>query len=147
MKQVIIREVVSSDEAILIKLIEQLGYSITLSELQANIELCLSDKHYNIFVAEIQDEICGFIGLITARWLHRNGSWAKVLALVVDEEQRGAKIGSQLLNFAENYAKAQGCDKIELTSGLHRHQSGAHKFYRNHGYQSDLTQYFMKKLS
>ncbi|TXJ03369.1 MAG: N-acetyltransferase [Neisseriales bacterium] len=71
----------------------------------------------------------------------------KVSALVVDDEQRGAKIGSQLLNFAENYAKAQGCDKIELTSGLHRRQSGAHKFYRNHGYQSDLTQYFMKKLS
>jgi GNAT superfamily N-acetyltransferase len=146
-KQVIIREVVSSDAAVLIKLIEQLGYSITLSELQANIELCLNDKHYSIFVAEVQDEICGFIGVVIARWLHRDGAWAKVLALVVDEEQRGAKIGSELLNFAENYAKTQGCDKIELTSGLHRRQSGAHKFYLSHGYQSDLTQHFMKKLS
>ena len=147
MKQVIIRKVIPSDVTVLVKLIEQLGYSITLSELQANIELCLSDKHYSIFVAETQGEIYGFIGLITASWLHRNGSWAKVLALVVDEEQRGAEIGSQLLNFAENYAKTQGCDKIELTSGLHRRQSGAHKFYLSHGYQSDLTQYFMKKLS
>ncbi len=148
MKQAtIIRKVVSSDELELIKLIEQLGYSITLSELQANIELCLRDKHYSIFVAEFQDKICGFIGVVIARWLHRSGSWAKVLALVVDEQQRGTKIGTRLLNFAENYARAQGCDKIELTSGLHRRQTGAHKFYLSHDYQGDLTQYFVKKLS
>lgn len=67
--------------------------------------------------------------------------------MVVDEQQRGAKIGSRLLNFVENYAKAQGCDKIELTSGLHRRQTGAHKFYLSHDYQGDLTQYFVKKLS
>ena len=76
MKQVIIRKVIPSDVTILIKLIEQLGYSITLSELQANIELCLSDKHYSIFVAETQGEICGFIGVVIARWLHCNGAWA-----------------------------------------------------------------------
>lgn len=45
---------------------------------------------------------------------------------LVDERQRGRKIGSQLLMFAENYVKALGCDKIELVSGLHRRQSGAH---------------------
>jgi GNAT superfamily N-acetyltransferase len=48
------------------------------------------------------------------------------LSVVVDERQRGRKIGSQLLMFAENYVKALGCDKIELVSGLHRRQSGAH---------------------
>lgn len=113
----------------------------------ANIEMYLNDSQYKIFITEIKQEVCGFIGLITARWLHRNGSWAKVLALVVDEQQRGLKIGSQLLTFAENYVKALGCDKIELVSGLHRRQSGAHQFYLNHGYQSDVTQYFVKKLS
>ena len=45
---------------------------------------------------------------------------------LVDERQRGRKIGSQLLMFAENYVKALGCDKIELVSGLHRRQSWAH---------------------
>lgn len=45
---------------------------------------------------------------------------------LADERQRGRKIGSQLLMFAENYVKALGCDKIELVSGLHRRQSGAH---------------------
>jgi len=48
------------------------------------------------------------------------------LSLVVDERQRGRKIGGQLLMFAENYVKALGCDKIELVSSLHRRQSGAH---------------------
>jgi GNAT superfamily N-acetyltransferase len=45
---------------------------------------------------------------------------------LADERQRGRKIGSQLLMFAENYVKALGCDKIELVSGLHRRQSWAH---------------------
>ena len=147
MKQVIIRDVLSSDTAALVVLSYQLGYSINQAEMLANIELCHNSSHYKIFVAELEHKICGFIGLTVARWLHRNGSWAKILALIVDEQQRGAKIGSQLLNFAENYAKTQGCDKIELTSGLHRRQSGAHKFYLEHGYQCDLTQYFMKKIS
>jgi len=48
------------------------------------------------------------------------------LSVVVDERQRGRKIGSQLLMFAENYVKALGYDKIELVSGLHRRQSVAH---------------------
>lgn len=147
MKSVIIREVMPNDTLRLVELSRQLGYSINLAEMQANIEMCLNDSQYKIFITEIKQEVCGFIGLITARWLHRNGSWAKVLALIVDERQRGLKIGSQLLTFAENYVKALGCDKIELVSGLHRRQSGAHKFYLNHGYQSDVTQYFVKKLS
>jgi GNAT superfamily N-acetyltransferase len=146
-KSVIIREVMPNDALRLVELSRQLGYSISVSEMQANIEMCLNDSQYKIFITEIKQEVCGFIGLITARWLHRNGSWAKVLSLVVNEQQRGLKIGSQLLTFAENYVKAQGCDKIELVSGLHRRQSGAHQFYLNHGYESDLTQYFVKKLS
>lgn len=147
MKQVIIREVISSDTVVLVELSHQLGYSISLADMQANIELCLNDKHYKIFVAEFEREVCGFIGLAVAHYLHCSGSWAKVLALIIDEQRRGAKIGSQLLNFAENYAKTRGCDKIELTSGLHRRETGAHEFYFNHGYQGDLTQYFVKKLS
>lgn len=147
MKSVIIREVMPNDTLRLVELSRQLGYSITLAEMQINIELCLNHQDYKMFVAELEQQVYGFIGLIIARWLHRNGGWAKVLALIVDERQRGQKIGSQLLNFAENYGKAQGCDKIELVSGLHRRQSGAHQFYLNHGYQSDVTQYFVKKLS
>ena len=107
-KSVIIREVMPNDALRLVELSRQLGYSISVSEMQANIEMCLNDSLYKIFITEIKQEVCGFIGLITARWLHRNGSWAKVLSLVVDEQQRGLKIGSQLLTFAENYVKAQG---------------------------------------
>jgi len=52
-----------------------------------------------------------------------------------------------LIDCAENYAKAHGCDKIELTSGFHHRESGAHKFYLERGYHDDVSQYFVKKLS
>ena len=83
MKQAVIREVALSDTAVLVELSHQLGYSITQAEMLANIELCHNNAHYKIFVAESEHKICGFIGLTVARWLHRNGSWAKILALIV----------------------------------------------------------------
>lgn len=63
----------------------------------ADTEMCLNNSQYKIFIIEIKQEVCGFIGLFSAKWLYNVGSLAKVLALVVDEQQRGLKICRQLL--------------------------------------------------
>ena len=72
MKQVIIREVISSDAVVLVELSHQLGYSISLADMQANIELCLNDKHYKILLLSLSVKSVGLLGLLlhatTLQW-------------------------------------------------------------------------------
>ena len=47
--------------------------------------------------------------------------------LVVDEHQRSKGYGSKLFQWLLEYAKANGCGRLHLDSGVQRH--GAHRFY------------------
>lgn len=67
--------------------------------------------------------------------------------MVIADKARGNGLGGKLLKHAESYALACGCDKIELTSGFHRRAGGTYKFYLDHGYVDNATQYFVKTLS
>lgn len=63
--------------------------------------------------------------------------------LVVDETQRGLRVGQQLLELSDKIAKQQGCDYVSLDSGTHR--ARAHKFYFLQGFEIG-SYHFNKKL-
>lgn len=142
----LIREASLGDADACIKLLNQLGYQLELNEFKAKLELCQMDINYKIFVIVFNTKVVGLISLTLIHFLHRQGKYAKIAALVVDEETRGHGLGSKLLKHAESYALACGCDKIELTSGFHRRAGGTYKFYLSHGYLDNATQYFVKTL-
>ena len=72
----------------------------------------------------------------------------RIVSLVVDEIVRGMGIGKRLLREAEAIASTEGCSVIELTSGTHRIESGAHAFYQAQGYLAEGQKvYFRKELS
>ena len=77
--------------------------------------------------AEVNGNLIGFCayGIVNNFW--QEGQIAYVYAMIVDEDQRGKGIGSELLKTACDYAKKCGCKKIELDSGFQREK--AHKFY------------------
>jgi N-acetylglutamate synthase and related acetyltransferases len=129
----LIREASLDDSDACIKLLKQLGYPLELNEFNAKLELCKIDLNYKIFVMVFNTKVVGLIALTLIHFLHRQGKYAKIAALVVDEETRGHGLGSKLLNHAESYALHLGCDKIELTSGFHRRAGGTYKFYFSHG--------------
>lgn len=135
----LIREASLDDSDACIKLLKQLGYMLELNEFNAKLELCQIDLNYKIFVIVFNTNLVGLIALTLTHFLHREGKYAKIVALVVDEETRGHGLGSKLLKHAESYALERGCDKIELTSCFHRRAGGTDKFYLSHGYLDNAT--------
>lgn len=77
--------------------------------------------------AEQNGDVIGFCAYAIMNNFWQEGRIAYVYAMIVDEELRGQGIGSELLNAAAQYAKEDGCKKIELDSGFHREK--AHQFY------------------
>jgi ribosomal protein S18 acetylase RimI-like enzyme len=77
--------------------------------------------------AEVNGNLIGFCAYAIVNNFWQEGQIAYVYAMIVDEDQRGKGIGSELLKTACDYAKKCGCKKIELDSGFQREK--AHKFY------------------
>jgi GNAT superfamily N-acetyltransferase len=64
--------------------------------------------------------------------LHTPGNLGRITALVVHPGLRGKGIGAQLVAVAERFARDCGCERLEVTSGAHRHD--AHRFYTSLGF-------------
>lgn len=77
---------------------------------------------------ETGNKIAGLIGLT-------HGNWLSVKYLWVSEEHRGRKIGSQLLEQAEETARSRGCKYAFLDTFSFQ----APLFYIKHGYQEVFT--------
>jgi len=85
------------------------------------------------FVAELDGAVVGVIAVAAIPYLERDGSWGRIVALVVDGSLRGAGIGRALVAAAEAAALRMGCVSMEVSSA--RHRVDAHAFYRALGYQ------------
>jgi ribosomal protein S18 acetylase RimI-like enzyme len=96
----------------------------------------LNLPQYAIFVA--QDEQGQIVGLLTAshRWtLWHTGPCATIEELVVDEAARGQGAGRSLIQAAIEWAKAQACSEVEVSTGMDN--TAAQAFYRRLGFESE----------
>jgi ribosomal protein S18 acetylase RimI-like enzyme len=91
---------------------------------------------YAIFVAE--DEAGQVIGLLSAsqRWtLWHTGPCALIEELAVDERARRQGVGRALIQAALDWAKAQGCSEVEVSTD--HDNLDAQAFYRRLGFESE----------
>ena len=79
----------------------------------------------------VDGEIAGFINVRVERQLHHERPVAEVCELVVDAGSRGSGRGARLFEEAVAYARACGCEGIEVTSNDRR--ARAHRFYEARG--------------
>lgn len=98
---------------------------------------------YRMFVAEVDDDVVGVIGIIHNHNLH-DGFVTYIEQVVIDEKFRGQGYGALLLKFAENRAKEEGCDLIELDTDIG--ETEAESFYKKNGYDC-VGSYFSKDLN
>lgn len=99
-----------------------------------------ADDTQRLLVLEVDSRIVGSLVLfITPNLTHKGKPFATVENVVVDEGERGAGHGRQLLAFAIDEAKAAGCYKLALTS--HKSRTEAHRFYESLGFQSTHDAY------
>jgi N-acetylglutamate synthase-like GNAT family acetyltransferase len=137
-----VRRAELSDIDSLVQLCEQLGYEVEAGEVKNRLSDLLEDPQSDVIVAET-DKVAGLATIYYVPTLHEAGPWARITAVVVDENERGAKVGSALVEAAESAAREQGCSRIEATSAFHR--ENAHRFYKQHGYEQ-VAAHFLKRL-
>lgn len=92
----------------------------------------LLDHNMRYQLAEQDGHIIGMIGLHMQFHLHHANWIGEIQELVVMPQARGLKVGSQLLAWAEEFARQAGAEMTELSTSVKR--LDAHRFYLREGY-------------
>lgn len=92
----------------------------------------LLDHNMRYQLAEQDRHIVGMIGLHMQFHLHHANWIGEIQELVVMPQARGLKVGSQLLAWAEAFARQAGAEMTELSTSVKR--LDAHRFYLREGY-------------
>lgn len=124
-------------------LLEQLGYSNTVSFLENKLTIMLSDTTYKVIVYEANDKVTGFISVHFYEQIAYEGEFATIGFFVVDSTVRSRGIGKALEEYCTRLAIDRGCAIMELYSNEKR--VDAHRFYERQGYKS-YEKYFMKEV-
>lgn len=133
-----IRPMQESDLARVRVLAEQLGYPVDEAELRKRFEGLTG-----LFVAVEENQVVGWTHVRRVLTLTHGGG-AEITALVVDETIRGRGIGKKLVRYVENWAAAEGLEKIVVRSQIKRER--AHHFYLTQGYALKKTSLQFQKL-
>ncbi|MBO1582607.1 GNAT family N-acetyltransferase [Bacillus sp. XF8] len=124
---------------------KHLGYPTTIEKKRIRLQNIFSHLEYYTLVAEVNECVIGMIGLYTGMFYTEDGVYARIIALVVDEEFRKQGIGKRLIKAAEKWTLEQGTDSIGLNSGNCEERKHAHQFYKRMGYIEKSTG-FVKSL-
>ena len=110
----------------------ELGYETTTSEMRQRLKSILRDAHYRTFVAEIDGQVCGMIGMLTHASHEHNDFTGRITALVVSKKQRRGSIGRALIAAGEEDFARRNVTRVTLTTRFER--KAAHEFYEALGY-------------
>jgi len=137
--QVKIRTATPADAPAVVSLMAQLAKH-TRGHIDAGVDNRFCDMlelpPYAILVAE--DGRGQVIGLLTAskRWtLWHSGPCTLIEELVVDESARRQGVGRGLIQAALDWARAQGCSEVEVSTD--EDNTAAQAFYRQLGFESE----------
>jgi GNAT superfamily N-acetyltransferase len=142
-----IRPADRADASAVNELLDQLGYPQDDEATTADrIQTWADDPGLAAYVAESDGGVLGVIAVHVAPFFQRDGSWARIVALVVSAQARRQGIATHLMSAAESFATSQGCVRIDLNSADDRHD--AHAFYQHHGYanQAGTSSRFLRSL-
>ncbi|MEV6241134.1 GNAT family N-acetyltransferase [Lentzea sp. NPDC051838] len=96
-------------------------------------EVIDADPHQYLAVADSDGEVVGTLQLTFTGGLSRLGmTRATIEAVRVRSDQRGKRLGEQLVLWAIDEARARGCGLVQLTTDASR--VDAHRFYERLGF-------------
>jgi GNAT superfamily N-acetyltransferase len=142
-----VRPAATTDATAVAELLHQLGYpqndcAATASRLRTWDD----DPSSAAYVADADGNVLGLVAVHVCPFFERDGSWGRLVALVVSEQGRGQGIGGHLVAAAQAFAVSHRCVRMEVTSADRRHD--AHAFYRSRGYvdQTGKSSRFLRDL-
>jgi GNAT superfamily N-acetyltransferase len=140
-----IRSAALADAPALGRLMTQLGYPATESELARRLARVIPTPGHTVLVAVLDGQPTGLAHGALLPLLEDEGS-AHLLALVVDEAHRGHGIGGRLVAAIAAWAEAAGAARVVVRSNIVRTRT--HAFYENLGFGRTKTQLnFTKPLT
>ncbi|MEU3947332.1 GNAT family N-acetyltransferase [Streptomyces sp. NPDC029526] len=97
------------------------------------LERLRADPHQHLVVAVRDDRVVGTLQLTVIPGLSRRGATRSVIEGVrVHADERGSGLGTQLIEWAIDESRRQGCQLVQLTSDNTR--TDAHRFYERLGF-------------
>lgn len=92
-----------------------------------------NDPNHELIVAELDGEVVGTLHLMFLPSISfQGGLRAQVESVRVDGKVRGQGIGSAMMKWAVEKARARGAHLVQLTT--HRSREDAHRFYERLGF-------------
>ena len=143
MPNVVIRDAALTDAPAIAELLTELGYPADAQRAHQILQQSFNDAGQRVLVGERDGHVVGFAAVTTLFYFHLGQRIARLASLVVRDAMRGQRVGEQLLQAAEQWAVAQGCEQLELTSSVKRER--AHGFYRRAGYDGSAYR-FVRRL-
>ena len=99
----------------------------------------------DILVARKSNELIGMVNLLYTVSTALGARVAFLEDMVISSSERGSGAGSKLLKFALDYAQEQGCKRITLLTDYEN--TGAHHFYKKHGFSRSYMVIFRKPIN
>lgn len=90
---------------------------------------------YKTFVALFENQVVGFVSIVHGLAVGSANGYLHITGLAVHKDFQRHRIGTELLQYTENFAKKSGVSSIILCSGMKR--ADAHAFYLHNGYDKD----------
>lgn len=101
------------------------------------------DENKKIFLVKAEETIAGCAFLEIKTDYIRPNKYGFLTYVAIKESYRKLGLGRQLINYALDSAKDNGCTSVELTSANTR--IGAHTFYESLGFTKKGTTVFIKE--
>src|SRR5215510_7057657 len=92
------------------------------------------DTNHELIVAELNEEVIGTLHLMFLPSLsYQGGLRAQIESVRVDQAYRGQGLGSQMMKWTIERARARGAHVLQLTT--HASRTDAHRFYERLGFK------------
>ncbi|GAB3929196.1 GNAT family N-acetyltransferase [Larkinella terrae] len=101
---------------------------LNASAFRAIFQRNLTDRRVHYLVAEVDNEVVGFISCHVQYLLHHTGKVGEIQELYVMPEYRNQQIGRQLVAALEQLASEHGFVNLEVTANQKR--THTHRFYQ-----------------
>lgn len=124
-------------------LFRQLGYPVTERVLFNRLNNILKNPDYYLIVAENDKQLVGFSSFSKTSFIERDGSYTRILALIVDQEYRKQGIAAEMLQFIEEWSRDNNCTGITLNSGMREERLTAHRFYERYGFEKSSFGFYL----
>ena len=118
------------------RLSDQLGYPLSTTQIENNINEITTSANYAAFVALYNLQIVGWVYAFRAL-LIESKPFIEIGGLIVDETFRNSGIGKKLVEKIKDWALEKAINEVRVRSNAIRKE--AHKFYLNNGF-SEMKQ-------